>query len=91
MAEADLVRHTLDCILEQTGVATHHALLLGDVKAAPIGGRWGHSNRHAALHQVDLKTLEWVKASGLTRGGGRSAANRDYMEAESAAEARCPR
>ena len=66
IAEADLVRHTLDCILEQTSVATHHVLLLGDVNAAPIGGRWGYSNRNPALHQVDLKTLEWVRTSGLT-------------------------
>ena len=93
IAEADLVRHTLDCILEQTSVATHHVLLLGDVNAAPIGGRWGYSNRNPALHQVDLKTLEWVRTSGLTEVADEPLHNTWslMMEAESATEASSPR
>jgi hypothetical protein len=36
-------------------VDTYHVLLLGDVNAAPIGGRWGYSNRNPAVQQADLK------------------------------------
>ncbi len=45
LAEAELVRRTVDCIVKQVQVETHHVLLLGDVNAAPIGRRWGYSNR----------------------------------------------
>jgi hypothetical protein len=41
-------------------------IILGDVNAALIGGRWGYSNRNLAVQQADLKTLEWVTAAGLT-------------------------
>ena len=45
LAEANLVRRTVDCIFEQITVDTYHVLLLGDVNVALIGGRWGYSNR----------------------------------------------
>jgi hypothetical protein len=56
--------------LEKATVETHHVLLLGDVNAAPIGGRWGYSNRNLAVHQADLSTQEWVASSGLAEVAG---------------------
>ncbi len=66
LAEAELVRRTVDGILEQVKAETHHMLLLSGVNAAPIGGRWGYSNRNLAVQQADLTNLEWVTAAGLT-------------------------
>ena len=70
LEEADLVRRTVGCILEQITVDTYHVLILGDVNVAPIGGRWGYSNRNPAVQQADLKTLEWMASSGLAEVAG---------------------
>jgi hypothetical protein len=66
LAEAELVRRTVDGILEQVKVETHHVILLGDVSAASIGWCWGYSNHNLAVQQANLKTLEWVTRAGLT-------------------------
>jgi hypothetical protein len=54
-----LILSTLEQILKEAQAAGHKVMLLGDVNAAPRGGRWGYS-LSSRLRRVDDEMDMWV-------------------------------
>jgi hypothetical protein len=60
-----LIRSTLNELVSTALVENHQVTILGDLNAAPPGGRWGYP-QWSTTGKEDLVMNEWVQTSGLT-------------------------